>query len=66
MYKLYTVNVERFAGLSCGFSTMKFFSQEFFRGALASSVYYSTITKYLWENFRSTLKNCENCKTLAQ
>ena len=33
---------------------------------LASSAYYLTITKYSWENFHDTLKNHENCKSLAQ
>ena len=35
------------------------FLQEYFHSALASSVYYLTISKYSWENFHSTLKNCE-------
>ena len=62
----FTVNGERFAGLNiCGFSPMKF-SQEYFCGALASSVYYLTIAKYSWKNFCGTLKKCENHKRLAQ
>ena len=36
------------------------FSQEYFHGALASSVYYLTIAKYSWENFHSTLENHES------
>ena len=39
------------------------FSQEYFHGALASSIYYLTIAKYSRENFHSTL---ENRKSLAQ
>ena len=55
-----TVDVERFAGLNIrGFSPMKF-SQKYFRGALASSVYYLSIAKNSQENFCGKLKNCEN------
>ena len=53
-----TVNVERFAGLNiCGFRS---FSREYFCGTLTSSVYYLTIAKHWWENYLSTLKNCES------
>ena len=41
------------------------FSWEYFHGTMASSVHYLTIAKYSLENFRSTLKNRENCKSLA-
>ena len=59
----HTVNRERFTRLNiCGFNLMKF-SLEYFCGALASDVYYSTIAKYSQENFHSTLKNR---KCLAQ
>ena len=42
------------------------FSRKYFHGTLASSVYHLTIAKYSWENFRGTLKNRENHKSLAQ
>ena len=62
----HTVNGERFAGLNIrGFSLMKFFTG-IFHGALVSSVYYLTITKYSQENFHGTLKNHENHESLAQ
>ena len=65
-YAIITVNVETFAGLNIhSFSPMKF-SREYFCGALASSVYYSTIAKYSQKNFRGTFKNHENHKRLAQ
>ena len=41
-------------------------SQEYFCCVLASSVYYLTIAKHLWENFCSTLKDHENHESLAQ
>ena len=60
MYSCITVNGERFAGLNThDFSPMKF-SQEYFHGALASSVYYLTIVKYSQENFHGTLKTRES------
>ena len=59
--------MERFAGLKiCGFSSMKIFWQEYFRGALASSVYYLTIAQYSQENSHGTLTNRDNCENLAQ
>ena len=62
----HTVNMERFTGLNIrGFSRTKF-SQESFHHALASSVNYLTIAKYLRKNFRGTLKNHENHESLAQ
>ena len=63
---MYTTNVERFAGLNIlGFSPMKVL-WEYFCSALASSVYYLTIAKNSWENFCGTVKNRENCESLAQ
>ena len=60
---VYTVNVERFTGLNIhGFSPMRSL-WEYFCGALASSVYYSTIAK---ENFHSTLTNHGNRESLVQ
>ena len=38
------------------------FSQEYFRSALARSVYYLAIAKYSWKNFCSTLKNWKSRK----
>ena len=61
-----TISGGRFAGLNIhSFTPMKF-SGEYFCSALASSVYYLTIAQYSWENFRGTLKNCENGGSLAQ
>ena len=61
-----TINVERFAGLNiCGFSPMKFL-QKYFHGALVTSVYCLPIAKNSRGNFHGTLKNCKNCKSLAQ
>ena len=66
LFLQYTINVERFTGLNIhGFNPMKF-SWEYFCCVLVSIVYYLTIAKYLWENFRSTLKNHENHESLAQ
>ena len=49
---------------------VRFYPYEGFHGntlrCLACSVYYLTTAKYSWENFRSTLKNCENHESLAQ
>ena len=42
------------------------FSQEYFRGVLASSAYYLTTFKHSRENFRGTLKNRKNPESLAQ
>ena len=58
--------MERFAGLNIrGFSPIKFL-RKYFRGALTTSVYYLPIVKNSRENFRVTLKNHENHKSLAQ
>ena len=66
LFLQYTINMERLTGVNIyGFNRMKF-SQEYFCCVLASSAYYLTIAKYLWENFCSTLKNHENHESLAQ
>ena len=48
-----------------GFSPIKFL-RKYFRGALATSVYYLPIAKNSQKNFRGTLKNHKNRKSLAQ
>ena len=55
-----TVDVKRFAGLNIrDFSPMKFL-QKYFRGTLATSVYYLPIAKNSREKFGGTLKNRES------
>ena len=61
----HTVNGERFAGVNiCGFSLMKFFMR-IFSWCLGQQCFL-TIAKYSQENFHGTVKNYENCKSLAQ
>ena len=56
-YMIYTVNVERFAGLNiCGFSPLKIFV-----GILSQCLSQQCLLfKYSWENFSGTLKHCES------
>ena len=51
-----TVNVERFVVLKIQFQPYKFFLWKYFTSALASSVYYLTIAKYLRKSFAVLLK----------
>ena len=62
-----TVNGERFAGLNIrGFRPMKFFMGIFSWCLGQRRLLFNYIAKCSWENFRDTLKNCENCESLAQ
>ena len=59
--------MERFAGLNIfTVSVLWSFSQKYFHGALASSVYYLPVVKNSRENFCGKLKNCKNGENLAQ
>ena len=61
-----TVNGEKFAGLNIhSFSPMEFFVG-ILSWCLGQKCLLFNITKYSQENFRGTLKNCENRGSLAQ
>ena len=70
MIILYTVDVERFAGLNVhGFSYIKIFMEILLRCLSQKYSLFSIIKErclYSWKNFSSTLENYEKCKSLAQ
>ena len=67
---MHTVDMERFVGVNIhSFNPIKVFVEILLHCFGQKSLLFSTIKErhlYSWKNFRGTLKNHENCESLAQ